>query len=80
MNKVEKINYLRLALQMQDIGCSNKLADQILETVDVLNKNKGKFSILDAVKIQASINKKYEPVPDESFSDLEEIENCREQS
>lgn len=72
MTQEEKINYLRLALQMQDIGCSERLADQILETVDVLNKKKGKFSIADAVKIKCAIERKYQPaVPDDLFEELE---------
>ena len=59
MTQEEKINYLRIALNLQNIGCDKEIADRIIETYEVILKKGGKFSVSDAVDIQYKLDKKY---------------------
>ena len=59
MTYEDKVNYLRIALQLQNIGIDNKMADRILQTYDKLMEVKGKFSVSDAVEIDIAIERKY---------------------
>jgi len=62
MTREEKVNYLRIALALQTIPCDDRTADQIIETIDTIEKKKGKFSIHDAVQIDYRISEKYKRI------------------
>ena len=55
----ERIKYLRIALGLQLIGINDRMADQILLTLDEIEKLGGEFSITDAVEIELRIERKY---------------------
>lgn len=59
MTHDEKIEYLRIALALQNIGVTNETADRIIETYEKILKVGGEFSIKDAVTIELLIDKKY---------------------
>ena len=59
MTQEEKVNYLRIALNLQNIGVNNEIADRIIETYEVILKKGDKFSVSDAVDIQYRLDKKY---------------------
>lgn len=59
MTDEEKINYLRIALSLQNIGIDNQTTDRIITTYEMVMKKEGKFSIDDAVGIQYALDKKY---------------------
>lgn len=69
----QEINYMRLALQLQDIGCSNQMAETIVVTHRAVLKKKGRFSIDDAVRIRCGIEKKYLPENTTEFEELESL-------
>lgn len=73
MTPEQKINYLRIALQLQDIGCTKAMSDTIVTTYERLMKRKGEFSISDAVDIKFEIRAKYQNP--ELFEDVERIES-----
>ena len=58
----ERINYLRIALSLQSIFVENRVADEILQTVDKIGELGGKFSIDDSVELSQAIKKKYEVI------------------
>ena len=76
MTHDQKINYLRIAFQLQDVNCTNQMCDRIITTYERLMKRKGKFSVRDAVDIDFEMKAKYQQVQD--FEELDEIENSRE--
>ena len=59
MTKIEKIRYLRIALNLQGIGVNNEIADRVIETYEKVQELKGKFTIKDAVDIEMAMNEKY---------------------
>lgn len=59
LSQEEKVNYLRIALGLQKIGCDNEMADRIIETYEAILRLGGKFSIEDAVEIELSMDRKY---------------------
>ena len=59
MTVEEKINYLRIALALQNIGVSNETADRVIATYESVLQKEGKFSISDAVEIQLTLDRKY---------------------
>lgn len=59
MKQEEKINYLRIALGLQQLGISNEMADRIITTYEKILQLKGAFSITDAVQIELGLDKKY---------------------
>lgn len=59
LSRDEKINYLRIALGLQNIGVNNEMADRIIETYESILMLGGNFSIKDAVNIEFAIGKKY---------------------
>jgi hypothetical protein len=60
MDRELKVQYLRIALSLQKISVHDYIADQILETVEMLNKLEGDFSLKDAANIEEDIRLKYE--------------------
>jgi hypothetical protein len=56
----ENVNYMRIALSLVQIPCTNFTAEMILGLLDGIEKKGGDFSLQDAVKIEARIKKKYE--------------------
>lgn len=63
-NKMEKLNRVELlagGLQMQGIGISEAIADQIILTLARVDLLKGEFSLKDAVEIKFAIEEKYGP-------------------
>jgi len=59
MTDNQKIEYLRIALQLQGIGCNNEMADRIITTYEAVTKLEGKFSVKHAVDIQYAMDRKY---------------------
>lgn len=55
----ERIKYLRIALGLQHIGINDRMADQILLTLNEIEILGGEFSITDAVEIELRIERKY---------------------
>lgn len=55
-----QIQYLRIALACQKISVHDHIADQIIETFEMLNKMGGDFSLKDAAAIEEKIRLKYE--------------------
>lgn len=56
----DKIEFLRIALQLQKVGVDNEICDRIIKTYEQILHLKGQFSIMDAIKIDEAIKKKYE--------------------
>ncbi len=59
MTNDKKVNYLRIALMMQDISVNNQKADCIICTYERIVAKQGKFSVDDAVEIKYAIERKY---------------------
>jgi hypothetical protein len=59
LTQEEKVNYLRIALGLQKIGCDNEMADRIIESYEAILRLGGNFSINDAVDIEMSLDRKY---------------------
>jgi len=55
----DKIEFLRIALQLQKVGVNNEISERIIKTYEQILLLKGDFSIMDAIKIDNSIKKKY---------------------
>ena len=55
----DKIQFLRIALQLQKVGVNNEISERIIKTYEQILLLKGDFSIMDAIKIEDSIKKKY---------------------
>jgi len=55
----EKTNYLRIALNLQNIGVNNETADRIITTYEKVLKLGGEFSVKDAVDIEMALDRKY---------------------
>lgn len=77
MTPQEHITYLKLAFQSVGLGFTDELIEKIILTTQAVNKKKGRFSLMDAAKIQAYIHSKYPPVPEvDLFDDLDSL--CQE--
>jgi len=48
-----------MALQLQRVGVNNEILERIIKTYEQILLLKGDFSIMDAIKIEDSIKKKY---------------------
>ena len=59
MTHEEKTNYLRIALNLQNIGVNNETADRIITTYEKVLKLGGEFSVKDAVDIEMALDRKY---------------------
>ena len=59
MTPDEKANYLRIALALQKISVSTEIADRVCETLSVIEKKGGDFSVHDAVDIELRMDRKY---------------------
>ena len=59
MTREQKIQYLRIALALQKINVPDQIADQLIETMDVIERKGGDFSIKDAVEIEFLIGRKW---------------------
>jgi len=59
MSEEEKIKYLIIALNLQGISVSERIADQLIQTYEKLVELEGNFSLRDAAKIEAAIQEKY---------------------
>lgn len=56
---MKKIQYLRIALALQNIGINDETADRIIQTYEKTLEKGGEFNIKDAVEIQYRLDKKY---------------------
>ncbi len=59
MDRDKKINYLRIALQLQNISINNEMSDRVIETYEQVLKKGGNFSLDDAVDIDIMMKEKY---------------------
>jgi hypothetical protein len=59
MTAKEKIQYLRIALQLQNIAVNDEMVDRLIVTYEKVQKLKGKFSVDDACDIEYAMDKKY---------------------
>lgn len=55
----KRLMYFTKALNLSNINCGEKIADQILMIADKIDDKSGKFSIKDSVAIKLKIEKKY---------------------
>jgi hypothetical protein len=60
ITKEEKIQYLKIALNLQGIGVNERAADQIITTYEAILEKEGMFNLKDAVQIESDIILKYE--------------------
>jgi hypothetical protein len=56
----EKVQYLRIAMNLQDFGINTRSADQLVVSFEKILELGGDFSLRDAVKIETDIILKYE--------------------
>ena len=56
----EKVQYLRIAMNLQNFGINTRSADQLVVSFEKILELGGDFSLKDAVKIEADIILKYE--------------------
>lgn len=56
---MDKPKLLKVALAMQEIGVSEKMADQIITTYEALEHLGEKFTLKDAIDIEINIERKY---------------------
>ena len=61
MSQELKIQYLRIALRIQNIAVDDRISEQIIETYELLQEKMGNFTVHDATDIAVKIDKKYEP-------------------
>ena len=59
ITREDKVNYLRIALNLQNIGIDIETADRIIETYETISILKDDFTIKDAAKIKVKIDEKY---------------------
>lgn len=59
-DRVDEIEFLRMALNTVGISVDYEGTDLIIETKKALDKKNGKFSLLDAAKIQNAWQKKWD--------------------
>jgi len=62
MTREEEIKYLKIALNIQGINISERIADQVIETFEAVKKKKGNFSVNDAVGIELKVERKYKEI------------------
>lgn len=56
-NYKTRANYLRIALNLQNIHITNEIAEQVWLTIDRINEKGGEFSLQDAVDIMEEVEK-----------------------
>ncbi len=59
MTREQRIEYLRIALGIQQIHATEETVDRLIETYEVLLEKRGDFTVRDASNIQAAMDKKY---------------------
>lgn len=59
MTSKEKIEYLRIALALQNISVPSEICDRIIVTYEKVLELGGKFSVRHAVDIEYSMDRKY---------------------
>ena len=59
MTREQKINYLRIAMNLQRLNVNNEMSDRIIETYETILKLGGRFSIVNAVDIEVKMDRKY---------------------
>ncbi|GJQ44026.1 MAG: hypothetical protein JETCAE03_35240 [Ignavibacteriaceae bacterium] len=59
MTEKQKINYLRIALGVQQLGIREKDLAKIIATYEALLEKKGNLNLRDIAEIEVSIDKKY---------------------
>jgi hypothetical protein len=72
ITKDQKANYLRLALAMSGISVVTEVAELILTINEGINEKGDKFSIRDASKIEADIQRKYEQLRENKDAESKE--------
>lgn len=74
MTPIEHATLLKLAFQAVGLCFNNEQIETIILTTQAVNEKKGRFTLMDAAKIQAEINTKFPPVKEpELFDELDEI-------
>ena len=66
----EKVNYLKIALSLQQIGVNEETTERIIATYEKILEIGGEFSIDDAVDIQLILDKKYAEIRVKSNSEV----------
>ncbi len=59
MERQKKIKYLRIALNMQNIGINEQLSDQVIETYEKMLSLGDAFTLSDAAIIEQHVKDKY---------------------
>ena len=59
MTHEKKVLYLKKALALQNIGINDRMADQILVTLDLIQEKQDDFTLRDAIEIDVAIDRKY---------------------
>lgn len=59
MTEKQKINYLRIALGVQQLGIREKDLAKIIATYESLLEKKGNLNLWDIANIEVNIDKKY---------------------
>ncbi len=67
----EKVNYLRIALALQNIGVNDETTERIIATYERIQEVGGKFDIHDSVDIQLRLDKKYATIRAQERADKE---------
>jgi hypothetical protein len=63
MTNEQKITYLRIALALQHIPITDRIADQVIVTYEKILEKGGEFNLKDAIEIEKNILLKYELKP-----------------
>lgn len=59
LSRQEKVNYLRIALSLQQVGINVEIAERVVATYERILEIGGEFSVDDAVDIELCLDKKY---------------------
>jgi hypothetical protein len=61
MEQQKKIDYLKMALAMQNIASDDFVCDSVITTYEKIIELEGEFSLRDAATIKAAMDEKYCP-------------------
>lgn len=59
MTHNEKVEYMRIGLNLASIPCNDYTAEMIVELYEAIQVKKGEFTLADTVEIQRRVNQKY---------------------
>jgi len=66
-----KVEYLSLALRMQNVEINKQILELMIEDYEAIKSLKGKFTVRDAIIIQGRVNSRFVP-PNSIKSELED--------